>query len=64
MNGKKIEEIDGSAIGMCIRSTSDIQPKDIRSPYIPLNWNDIRSIADITELCESQCYYELLQDAR
>ena len=36
MRGKKIEEIEGSAIGMCIRSTSDIQPKgkDIRNSYI------------------------------
>jgi len=52
MNGKKIEEIDGSAIGMCIRSTSDIQPKDIRNSYILPNWNDMRSIKDITELYE------------
>jgi len=43
-----------SAIGMYIRSTSDIPPnwKDIRNSYLPPNWNDMRSIADITKLCE------------
>ena len=52
MRGKKIEEMEGSAIDMCIRSTSDIQPKekDIRNSYILPNRNDMRSIADITEL--------------
>jgi len=37
---------------MYIRSTSDILPKgkDIRNLYIPPNWNDMRSIADITKL--------------
>ena len=39
--------------GMYIRSTSDIPPKwDIRYSYIPLNWNDMRGIADITKLSE------------
>ena len=43
-----------SSRGMCIRSTSDIPPKgkDIRNSYIPPNWNDMRSIADITKLYE------------
>ena len=50
----KIKEKGRSAIEMYIRSSSDILPKgkDIRSLYIPPNWNDIRSIADITELAE------------
>ena len=52
MKRKKIEEIGGSDIGMYIRSTSDIQPKDIRNSYILPNWNDMRSIKDITELYE------------
>ena len=40
-----------SSRGMYIRSTSDILPrKDIRNSYIPPNWNDMRSIADITKL--------------
>ena len=52
MKGKKIEEIEGSDIGMYIGSTSDIQPKDIRNSYILPNWNDMRSIKDITELYE------------
>jgi hypothetical protein len=40
--------------GMSIRSTSDIVPKgkDIRNSYLPPNWKDTRSIADITELGE------------
>jgi hypothetical protein len=37
---------------MYIRSTSDILPKGegIRNLYIPPNWNDMQSIADITKL--------------
>ena len=40
--------------GMYIRSTSDILPKrkDIRSSYISPDWNDMRSIVDITKLSE------------
>jgi hypothetical protein len=55
MEGKKIEEIEGSAIEMHIRSTSDILPKweDIRNSFIPPNWDDMRSIADITKLYET-----------
>ena len=49
MKGMKIKEKEGSAIGMYIRSTSDIVPKNTRNSYIPPNWNDMRSIADITE---------------
>lgn len=52
MKRKKIEDIGGSAIGMYMRSTSDIQSKDIRSSYIPPNRNDMRSFAGITELAE------------
>jgi len=54
MSGMKIKEIERSAIGRCIRSISDISPKweDIRSSYILTNRNDMRSIADITELYE------------
>ncbi len=49
MKGRKINEKEGSAIVMYIRSTSDILPKekDIRNSYIPPNWNDMRSIADM-----------------
>jgi len=38
--------------GMYIQSTSDILPKwkDIRNSYIPPNWSDMRSIADIPKL--------------
>jgi len=52
MTGIKIKEKERSATGMCIRSTSDIplKGKDILSLYIPSIWNDMRSIADITEL--------------
>lgn len=49
MKGRKIKEIEGSAIGMYIRSTSDIMPKE---SDMPPNWNDMRIIADITELYE------------
>jgi len=54
MKGRKIKEKEGSAIVMYIRSTSDILPKgkDIRNSYIPPNWKDMRSIADITKLGE------------
>jgi hypothetical protein len=54
MKGKKIEEMEGSAIGRYIRSTSDIASKgtDIRNSYILPSRNDMRSIADITELGE------------
>jgi hypothetical protein len=62
------------AIGMCIRSTSDISRKgeDIRSSYIPPNWNDMRSIADITELSDILlgvfniyiCLYRLIYNNR
>jgi len=33
---------------------SDILPKckDMRNSYISPNWNDMRSIADMNELCE------------
>ena len=47
MNGRKIKAIEGSAIGLYIRSTSDIMPKE---SDMPPNWDDMRSIADITEL--------------
>ncbi len=52
MMGRKIEEREESSRGMYIRSSSDILPKwkDIRNSYIPLNWNGIRSIADIPKL--------------
>jgi hypothetical protein len=52
MKGRKIKEKEGSSRGMYIRSTSDIPPKGkyIRNSYIPPNWNDMRSIADITKL--------------
>jgi hypothetical protein len=54
MKGRKIKKKEGSAIGMYIGSTSDILPKgkDIRNSYIHPNWNDMRSIADITKLSE------------
>jgi hypothetical protein len=47
---EKIKGKERAAIGLCIRSTSDIVPKweDIRNSYIPPNWNDMRSIADMT----------------
>ena len=50
MIGECFGEKKFSSRGMYIRSTSDILPKwkGIRSSYIPLNWNDMRSIADIT----------------
>ena len=47
MNGRKIKAIEGSAIGLYIRSTTDIMPKE---RDMPPNWNDMRSIVDITEL--------------
>ena len=52
-----------SSRGMYIRSTSDILPKwkDMRNSYIPLNWNDMRSIADITKLSESRIRLELFK---
>jgi hypothetical protein len=52
MKRRKIKEIGGSAIGVYIRNSSDIQPKveDIGNSYIPSNWKDMRSIADIKEL--------------
>ena len=54
MKGRKIKEKEGSVIVIYIRSTSDITPKweDIRNSYIPPNWKDMRSIADITKLYE------------
>lgn len=54
MNGMKIKVKEGSAIGMFIRGTSDIllKRKNIRNSYILPNRNDMRSIADITELYE------------
>jgi hypothetical protein len=47
-----IKEKERSVLGMCIRSTSDRVSKgqDIQNSYIPLNLNDMRSIADITKL--------------
>jgi hypothetical protein len=53
----KIKVKERSAIGRYIRSTSDIllKGKDIRNSYIPPNWNDMRSIADITKLCAMPC---------
>ena len=56
MKGKKIEEMEGSAIGRYIRSTLDIASKgtDIRNSYILPSRNDMRSIADITELSASR----------
>ena len=52
-----------SSRGMYVRSTSDILPKwkDMRNSYIPLNWNDMRSIADITKLSESRIRLELFK---
>ena len=52
MKGRKIKEKEGSSRGMYIRSTSDIPPKGkyIQDSYIPPNWNDMRSIADILKL--------------
>jgi len=52
MRGWGIKEIGGSS--RCIGSTSDILPKwvDIRNSYIPPNWDDMRSIADIPELSD------------
>jgi hypothetical protein len=49
---ERFGEIKFSSGGMYIRSTSDILPKwkDIRNSYIPPNWNDMRSIADIPKL--------------
>jgi hypothetical protein len=54
MKGMKIKEKEGSAIGMYIRSTSDIAQKwkDIRNSYMLPNRDYMRSIADITELGE------------
>jgi len=51
---ERFEEKKFSSRGMFIRSTSYILPrwKDIRNSYIPLNWNDMRSIADIPKLGE------------
>ncbi len=46
MKGMKKEEKEGSAIGMYIRSTSDILPKG----------KHMRSIADIKELYDISCY--------
>lgn len=41
-----------SSIGTYIQSASDILPKwkGIRNSYIPLIWNDMRSIADIPKI--------------
>jgi hypothetical protein len=52
MIGKRLGEKKCSSRGMYIRSSSDILPKwkDIRNSYTPLNWNDIRSIADIPKI--------------
>jgi hypothetical protein len=54
MKGRKIKEKEGSVIERYIRTTLDILPKgkDIRNSYISQNWNDMRSIADITKLAE------------
>ena len=53
MSGRRSGE-KFSSRGMYIRSTSDILPKckDMRNSYISPNWNDMRSIADITKLSE------------
>ena len=58
MKGMKIKEIERLAIGLYIRNTSDILAKweDIRNSYILPNRNDMRSIADITELDEIAAY--------
>jgi hypothetical protein len=52
MRGRKIKGKKMSSIGRYIRSTSDILPKgkDIRNSYIPLIWNAVRNVADITEI--------------
>jgi hypothetical protein len=52
---ERFREKKCSSRGMYIRSSSDILPKwkDIRSSYIPTNWNDMRSTADIPELGET-----------
>ena len=54
MKGRKIKEKEGSSRDTYIRSTSDIPPKGkyIRNSYIPPNWNDMRSIADILKLSD------------
>ena len=58
MKGMKIKGKERSAIRRYIQSTSDIMPNDIRNSYILPNWNDMRSIADITELSEISCIYK------
>ena len=57
MKGMKIKEKERAAIGWYIRSTSDIPPerKDMRNSHILPNWNDMRSIKDITELGDIFC---------
>ena len=48
---------------MYIRSTSDILKKwkYIRNSYIPPNWDDMRSIADLMKLSESRIRLELFK---
>jgi hypothetical protein len=52
MTEERFGEENFSPQWVYIRSTLDSSPKwkDIRNSYIPPNWNDIRSIADIPEL--------------
>jgi hypothetical protein len=53
MIGEGFEKGGDSSRRMHIQSTSDTPPKwDIRYSYIPLNWNDMRSIVDIPKLYE------------
>jgi hypothetical protein len=54
MIGKRFGEKKCSSRGGHIRSSSDILPKwtDIRNLYIPPNWDDICSNADIPKLGE------------
>jgi hypothetical protein len=54
MIGERFGEEKFSSRGMYIRNIADILPKwkGIRNSYIPPDWDDMRSTADIPELCE------------
>jgi hypothetical protein len=57
---KRFGEKKFSSREMYIQSTSDILPKwkDIRNSYIPPNWNNMRSIADIPKLSAMPQVYQ------